>query len=220
MSGTVHPLFPRGAPRDVPRPPAPSVPGVESDDALIARVSRGDVAAHRLIFERYHARVASFLRRRLSDAGLCEEVVSDVFFEVWRSAAAYRGESAVSSWIFGIAHFKALAARRALSQGKRAAVVHVDDEVIARPSDGRGDDALSARAEVRQLLRALQALPEGQRDVVKLAFLDDRSYQEIADELGISEANVKTRVNRARARLRVLMGRERDNLIPRERGDT
>lgn len=73
---------------------------------------------------------------------------------------------------------------------------------------------------MRQLLRALQALPEGQRDVVKLAFLDDRSYQEIADELGISEANVKTRVNRARARLRVLMGRERDNLIPRERGDT
>jgi RNA polymerase sigma-70 factor (ECF subfamily) len=220
MSGTVHPLFPRRAPQEVRRAPAPSQPGVEGDDALIERVARGDVAAHRLIFERYHARVAAFLRRRLTDAGLCEEVVSDVFFEVWRSAAAYRGESAVASWIFGIAHFKALSARRALAQGKRAAVVHVADDVIARATDGRGDDSLAARAEVRQLLQALQALPAGQRDVVKLAFLEERSYQEIADALGISEANVKTRVNRARARLRVLMGRERGDLTARERGDT
>jgi RNA polymerase sigma-70 factor (ECF subfamily) len=217
VSGTVHPLCPRGAPRDARRTPAPAAPGAESDDALIARVARGDVAAHRQIFERYNARVASFLRRRLPDAGLCEECVSDVFFEVWRSAAAYRGESAVASWIFGIAHFKALSARRALAQGKRASVVTVADEVIERASDRPAEDPLEARAEVRRLLRALQALPEGQRDVVKLAFLVERSYQVIADALGISEANVKTRVNRARARLRVLMGRERGG---RERGDT
>jgi RNA polymerase sigma-70 factor, ECF subfamily len=208
MSGNVHPLFPDGAPRAV---RAPARVSSESDEALLARVARGDSVAHRLLFDRYHARVTAFLRRRLADAGLCEEVVSDVFFEVWRSASAWRGESAVASWIFGIAPFKALSARRGLSQGKRAAVVPVADEWIERAPDDRLEDSLAARDEVRSLLLALQALPAGQRDVVKLAFLEDRSYQEVASTLGISEANVKTRVNRARARLRALMARRRDD---------
>jgi RNA polymerase sigma-70 factor (ECF subfamily) len=209
MSGNVHPLFPDGSPRG-PRATAPSTrAGSESDEALLARVARGDRAAHRLLFDRYHARVTGFLRRRLADAGLCDEVVSDVFFEVWRSASAWRGESTVASWIFGIAHFKALSARRGLSQGKRAAVVFVAEEWIERASDESTEDRFVARDEVRQLLRALQALPAGQRDVLKLAFLEDRSYEEVASALGISEANVKTRVNRARARLRALMGRTR-----------
>ena len=209
MSGNVHPLFPEGAPRAA-RLPASTARAAESDEALLARVARGDNAAHRLIFDRYHARVTAFLRRRVADAGLREEVVSDVFFEVWRSASAWRGESSVASWIFGIAHFKALSARRGLSQGKRAAVVPVADEWIERAPDGeRSEDSLAARDEVRSLLRALQALPAGQRDVLKLAFLEDRSYQEVASALGISEANVKTRVNRARARLRALMARRR-----------
>ena len=209
MSGNVHPLFPDGAPRAARSPASPERGGAESDEVLLARVARGDSAGHRLLFDRYLARVTAFLRRRLADAGLCDEVVSDVFFEVWRSASAWRGESSVASWIFGIAHFKALSARRGLSQGKRAAVVPVADEWIERAADERAEDSLAARDEVRSLLRALQALPAGQRDVLKLAFLEDRSYQEVASALGISEANVKTRVNRARARLRALMSRRR-----------
>jgi len=205
----VHPLFPDGAPRAARAAAPPARANAESDEALLARVTRGDSAGHRLLFDRYQARVTAFLRRRLTDAGLCEEVVSDVFFEVWRSASAWRGESSVASWIFGIAHFKALSARRGLSQGKRAAVVPMADEWIERAPDDRLEDSLAARDEVRSLLRALQALPAGQRDVLKLAFLEDRSYQEVATALGISEANVKTRVNRARARLRALMARRR-----------
>ena len=53
-------------------------------------------------------------------------------------------------------------------------------------------------------MRAIERLPDGQRDVLRLAFLEGRSYPEIAEELEISEANVKTRVNRARSRLRNL----------------
>jgi RNA polymerase sigma-70 factor (ECF subfamily) len=211
MSGNVHPLFPDGAPRGARASAPPARTVADSDEGLLARVARGDGAAHRLLFDRYHARVTAFLRRRLADAGLCDEVVSDVFFEVWRSASAWRGESSVASWIFGIAHFKALSARRGLSQGKRAAVIPMADEWIERAPDAGAEDRFAARDEVRQLLRALQALPPGQRDVLKLAFLEDRSYQEVASALGISEANVKTRVNRARARLRALMKRRRDD---------
>ena len=161
MSGSVHPLFPDGSPRAA-RAAAPSArANPESDEVLLARVARGDSAGHRLLFDRYQARVTGFLRRRLADAGLCDEVVSDVFFEVWRSASAWRGESSVASWIFGIAHFKALSARRGLSQGKRAAVVPMADEWIERAADDGIEDSLVARDEVRSLLRALQALPAG-----------------------------------------------------------
>ena len=93
--------------------PAPGL-AAESDRALLMRVAGGDFAAHRLLFDRYHARVALFLRRRLHDPGLCEEVASDIFFEVWRGAAAYRSELPVASWILGIARFKALSAQKAL----------------------------------------------------------------------------------------------------------
>ena len=199
--------------------PRPSglAPGVErgdtrdarpSDRDLIARVARGDTAAHRIVFDRYSARVTAFLRRRLRDDGLCEEVVSDVFFEVWRNAQTFRGESEVHSWIFGIAHFKALSARRFHGQQKRASVVPTDDDVLSRVADDADPtEKLESRQEVRRLLLAIDQLPPGQRDVLRLAFLEGCSYQEIATELGISEGNVKTRVNRARARLRVLVSR-------------
>lgn len=209
MTGTVHPLFPRDARAGA--EPAARGPAADADEALLARVARGDHAAHRALFDRYHARVTSFLRRRLHDAGLCEEVASDVFFEVWRGASAYRGESSVTSWIFGIAHFKVLSARRFQAQRKRAALVSTPDDVIERVAEEGAEDSFTARDEVRRLLRALKALPAGQRDVITLAFLEGRSYQEIADALGISEGNVKTRINRARTRLRALLGRGRDD---------
>jgi RNA polymerase sigma-70 factor (ECF subfamily) len=179
--------------------------GPQSDRAVLARVVERDQAAHRLIFERYYKRVLAFVRRRVGDEGLAEEVTTDVFFEVWRNAAAYRGESPVTTWIFGIANLKALSARRYFAQPRRASVRVTDDEALARfpdPADLGG--SIRARQELARLARAIERLPEGHRDVLRLAFFEGCTYPEIAEQLDISEANVKTRVNRARARLRIL----------------
>lgn len=178
--------------------------GPQSDRAVLARVVERDQAAHRLIFERYYKRVLAFVRRRVGDEGLAEEVATDVFFEVWRNASAYRGESPVTTWIFGIANLKALSARRYFAQPRRASVRVADDEVLARFPDPANQDASIARQELARLVRAIERLPEGHRDVLRLAFFEGCSYPEIAEQLDISEANVKTRVNRARARLRIL----------------
>jgi RNA polymerase sigma factor, sigma-70 family len=172
---------------------------------VLARVVERDQAAHREIFERYYKRVLAFVRRRLNDEGLAEEVTTDVFFEVWRNAAAYRGESPVTTWIFGIANLKALSARRYFAQPRRASVRVTSDETLSRFADPADQyESLSARQELARLSRAIDRLPEGHRDVVRLAFLEGCSYPEIAERLDISEANVKTRVNRARSRLRHL----------------
>jgi RNA polymerase sigma-70 factor (ECF subfamily) len=179
--------------------------GSQSDSAVLSRVVERDQAAHRIIFERYYKRVLAFVRRRVGDEGLAEEVATDVFFEVWRNASAYRGESPVTTWIFGIANLKALSARRYFAQPRRASVRVTSEEVLSRyPDPTDQNDSLSARQELARLIRAIDRLPEGHRDVLRLAFLEGCSYPEIAERLDISEANVKTRVNRARTRLRNL----------------
>lgn len=185
-----------------------------TDAELLARIVAGDEAAHRRLFDRYYARVFAFTLRRLSDRGAAEEVTADVFFEVWRNAGSFRGESAVSSWIYGIAHLKSLSARRYQRQPRRASVIVTADEKLQQFGDpSELEVSLESREELRQLLEAMEALPESQRNVLRLAFIEGRSYEQIASELGISEANVKTRVNRARARLRLAVDRD-----PRGRG--
>jgi RNA polymerase sigma-70 factor (ECF subfamily) len=178
---------------------------VRTDREAIARVVDQDQEAHRQIFERYYKRILAFVRRRVNDEGLAEEITTDVFFEVWRNAASYRGESPVSTWMFGIANLKVLSARRYHAQPRRASVRITEDETMSRFADpANAGQTLEARQELGRLMRAIDRLPEGQRDVLRLAFLEGRSYPEIAAELDISEANVKTRVNRARSRLRSL----------------
>jgi RNA polymerase sigma-70 factor (ECF subfamily) len=183
----------------------PSVAGslAASDESLLARIRERDSGALRALFQRYYGRVFHFVLRRLRDPGLAEEVVADVFFEVWRSVEHFAGASRPSTWIFGIAHFKATGAHRDRSRFKRAAVVPTNVESLHRVADGADASArLMAREELGLVRVALQALPDEQREVLELAVLEGLPYEEIALRLGVPEGTVKTRVSRARARLR------------------
>jgi RNA polymerase sigma-70 factor (ECF subfamily) len=180
------------------------------DAARIQQVARGDLAAFRALFARYYPRVYAFVRRRLSDPGQTEDIVAEVFFELWRSAGRYRGEARPSTFLCGIAHFKCLSALRAERRQKRASVNAVDAKALERVADpSSAADELESRDEMRQVRRALDLLPEGQREVVELAFMDGLAYAEIADRLGVAEGTVKTRVARARAHLRRFLSRPR-----------
>lgn len=174
-----------------------------SDERLLDRVCQRDSAALRLLFQRYYTRVFAFSRRRLRDPQLAEEVTADVFFEVWRSANAFEGASRPATWIFGIARFKCSAAHRDRSRLKRSSVVPANVEVL----HGYADQAdfgvrMEARDELRQVQQALEWLPEEQRRVMELAVIEGLPYEEISQRLRIPEGTVKTRVARARARLR------------------
>jgi RNA polymerase sigma-70 factor (ECF subfamily) len=171
------------------------------DAALLGRVRARDAAAHRLLFERYQARVYGFVQRRLRDAPLAEEVVADVFFEVWRSADRYRGDAAVPTWIFGIAHFKCLRASR--DRRRRGDLVPDRAEAFDEVADERDSvESLTAREELRRVRGLVRALPEPQRETVELALIQGLEYEEVAERLGVTEATVKTRISRARAALR------------------
>jgi RNA polymerase sigma-70 factor (ECF subfamily) len=180
----------------------------DSDRALLARVARGDEAAHRVLFDAYYSRVFAFTLRRLRDAPLCEEIVDDVFFEVWRSAERFAGRSRVSSWIFGIAQFKCMAAARDRNRLKRSSVRPMVVEALhAVPDQEVLEEVLQMRDELRTARDLLEALPRGQRDVIVLAVFEDLPYEEIAERLGISTGTVKSRIARARGQLRAGLGR-------------
>jgi RNA polymerase sigma factor (sigma-70 family) len=83
----------------------------QSDEALIKAVASGDRSAMRTLYDRHNMRLYRFILRMVPDAGRAEDLVSEVFIDVWNQAGRFEGRSQVSTWILSIAHFKALTAR-------------------------------------------------------------------------------------------------------------
>jgi len=173
------------------------------DEVLVREIAAGDTDAFRKLFHRYYPRIHAFVLRRLGDSTDAEDTTVETFAELWRTAKKFRGESRPSTWIYGIAHFKALAARRAAGRNKRSKVISVDFETLSRaPADEDLAHKIEAREEVRRLRQAIQSLPRRYRQVIELAFFENLPYGDIARRLGMAEGTVKTQVSRARDRLR------------------
>ena len=163
--------------------------------ALLERVRRRSRSAFTELYRLYHPRLHGYLRRVLSNAAIAEEVLDDVMFVVWKDARKFRGDAAVSSWIFGIAYRKAMTAAR--KEGRYQALIDrgADTDTIAgKPSP---DD---------ELIRAgLAQLSADHRQVVELTYYCGFSYQEIAQIAQCPVNTVKTRMFHARRRLKYLL---------------
>src|SRR5437879_6152786 len=83
-----------------------------SDEALIGRIASGDRLAMQVLFARHHVRVYRFVLRLVRDESTAEDLISEVFLDVWRQAGRFEGRAAVSTWLLAIARFKALSALR------------------------------------------------------------------------------------------------------------
>jgi RNA polymerase sigma factor (sigma-70 family) len=126
-----------------------------------------------------------------------DDLVQDIIVAVWRALPRFRGECSERTFVFRIAHNRAIAyiTRRKLQVQDAADEVEVED---GRPNP---EQTLAAEQDGRRLIDAIQRLPVGHRQVVTL-MLEGLSYSEIADVLGISETNVGARLTRARKMLR------------------
>ena len=83
-----------------------------SDEALIGRIAAGDKLAMQVLFARHHVRVYRFVLRLVGDASRAEDLINDVFLDVWRTADKFEARSQVSTWLLAIARYKALSALR------------------------------------------------------------------------------------------------------------
>src|SRR5579862_2000048 len=83
-----------------------------SDEVLIGRIANGDRLAMQVLFARHHVRVYRFVLRLVRNESTAEDLISEVFLDVWRQANKFEGRAAVSTWLLAIARFKALSALR------------------------------------------------------------------------------------------------------------
>ena len=166
-----------------------------SDIAVLDRVRRGDRGAFSELYRHYHRRLYGYLSRLLGNPATVDEVLDDVMLVVWKDARKFRGDAAVSSWIFGIAYRKALSAMRAERRYQAPLDRSADASALAGVSC-QHDDWIRV---------ALMQLSPDHRQVVELTYFGGFSYQEIAHIAACPVNTVKTRMFHARRRLRVLL---------------
>jgi RNA polymerase sigma-70 factor (ECF subfamily) len=172
-----------------------------SDEVLIANIAKGDRLAMETLFARYQVPVYRFVLRMVRNEATAEDVNGDVFLDVWRGAATFEGRSAVSTWVFGIARFKALNALQ------RRPTEELDEEKAGAIEDEADDPeiALAKKDKAAALRQCLLKLSAEHREIVNLVYYQHKSVEEIAGIVGIPEATVKTRMFYARKKLSELL---------------
>jgi RNA polymerase sigma-70 factor, ECF subfamily len=168
-----------------------------ADEVLIARIADGDRLAMQVLFARHHVRVYRFVLRLVRNEATAEDLISEVFLDIWRQAGKFEGRSAVSTWMLSIARFKALSALR------RKPEQELDDETAAAIEDQADDPevTLAKKDKGAALRQCLTALSAEHREVVDLVYYHEKSVEEVARIVGIPEATVKTRMFYARKKL-------------------
>ena len=172
-----------------------------SDETLITRISEGDQLAMRTLFARHRLAIYRWLLRLVGDETLADDLLSDVFLDVWRKAASFERRSSVSTWLLAIARHKALSARR------RRTDVELNAELASTVADPADNPELVLQKKNREeLLRhSLARLSPEHGEVIDLTYYHGKSIKEVAEIIGINEATVKSRTFYARKRLAELV---------------
>lgn len=174
--------------------------------SLLNRCAQQDhdalTALHRLVARRIHA----FVLPRLRDEDAAREVVSDTLHEAWKCAGKFRGDSLVSTWIFGIARNRMLAHWRQSS--REHAYDDIDDHAETLPSGlDDGEQALS-RWQDRQIVNAcLGELSPAHRECMQLVYLEGMSLSEVAAVQQVPKGTVQSRLFHARNSMRLCVQR-------------
>lgn len=178
-----------------------STDGAVSDEVLIGRIASGDQSAMRTLFARHRIPLYRWLLRIVRDETTAEDLLSDVFLDVWRQAASFQGRASVSTWLLAIARYKALSARRARVDAQ------LDERIastIVDPADNP-EAALQEKNRSEVLRDSLAILSPEQGEVIDLVYYHGKSVKEVAEIVGVGEATVKTRMFYARRKLASLV---------------
>jgi len=185
------------------------------DRQLIARLQTGDEAAVHELAERYSPRIYQLALRHMKNREDAEEVTQDVLMKVYRKISAFRGDAALSSWIYRITFNTAMsrlrttkAARAADQERERAlAAEQLDDErsrAARQPADWSSlPDEEMLRAQLRAAVQmAIDELPEIYRVPVVLRDIQGLSTEEASSRLNVKDQTLKSRLHRGRLMLR------------------
>jgi RNA polymerase sigma-70 factor (ECF subfamily) len=180
---------------------AATAPDASSDATLVNRIAAGDKLAMQSLFARHRTPVYRWLLRFVGNETIAEDLLSEVFLDVWRHADRFEGRSSVSTWLMSIARFKALSARR------RRTEPALDEKIETTVADTASDPeaALLENNRGALLRQALTRLSLEHREIIDLVYYHEQSNDECAHILGIPAATVKTRMFYARKKLAELV---------------
>jgi RNA polymerase sigma-70 factor, ECF subfamily len=177
-------------------------PDRSAEADLVARMAAGDTgAALEAFYQRFAGLVLTVTTRILSSRAEAEEVLQEIFFELWRRAPQYeRGRASVTTWVLTIARSRALDARRA--RARRPSGGGEESAIPPAPEEERPDERTLAQQRSVAVHAAIGRLTPEQREAVELAYFDGLSHSEISARLNLPLGTVKSRILSAMRLLR------------------
>jgi RNA polymerase sigma factor (sigma-70 family) len=183
-------------------------PPEDNDTALVTRIAQGDQSALSLFYDRYTRIIYGFAFKSLRSVEESEEVVLDVFAQVWRIADRYDVQKGkVDTWLFTLARSRILDRLRKIQRMSPSTIVSMDALEI-QPKAGNIDlfEDVLIRERRSQVIAAMQTLPDEQRYVLELAYYQGFTQSQIAAQTGLSLGTVKTRTRLGLSKLKFALG--------------
>lgn len=195
-----------------PRPTAPASRPADGE-ALVAAVARGDREALGQLYDCFAGRVMAVLVRMLPTRAEADELLQEVFTELWQKAGAYdRDRGTVTTWVITVARSRALDALRASRRRARGRHDPVDDAALSAPPAERPDSRATAAERSGAVREALGRLTAAQREALELAYFAGLSHTEIAAHLDLPVGTVKSRIIAGMKQLREQLGALEEDL--------
>jgi RNA polymerase sigma-70 factor, ECF subfamily len=186
----------------------------ESDLDLVKRAQEGDADAFATLFYTHKPRVYSLCLRMTNNTAEAEDLTQDAFMQVFRKLGTFRGDSALSTWLYRVAvntvlmHFR----KKGLRQVSLDESTNQDTRLVKREY-GSMDERLSGSVDRIALARAMQELPAGYRTIFLLHEIKGYEHQEIARILRCSVGNSKSQLHKAKLKMRELLGYKSEAIV-------
>ena len=174
------------------------------DDQLITLIARGEKDALEAFYDRHARQVFSLARYMLKEESLAEEATQDIFLNLWLKAASYNPErGAPKAWFMSVAHHRIIDVIKARKRRGQSMNQEPHELLDLHPSDRPStEDQVQQTLSREQVISVLATLPEGQREVIVMAYFEGYSQSEIASKLDQPLGTVKTRIRLAMQKLR------------------
>ena len=181
------------------------------DELLLRKAQRGDPEAFGRLMEPLEQLVWRVCWHYTGNREAAEDCGQEAMIRIWRNLANYRGDCALESWVYRIAANCCMDWLRKKKRDKSVSLEPMREQGFDPADTSPGTEEQVVAKDERQRLRdAIAQLPDDQREALILTQLEKIPYEEVAQSLGISEGTVKSRVNRAKARLKEILSEERE----------
>ena len=174
-----------------------------NDSELVTRALRNDERAFRDLIQRHHAIAYAAVRSVLGDRDEVQDVMQMVYLKAYQGLASFRGAARFSTWLYQIARREALD----VSSKRRIETVDVETVDIAAGGHQAADAATHERSEREWIASALAELDEAYRTAIEVRYMAEKSYEEIAEIMGLPAGTVKTYVHRGKAEMKKILSR-------------